>query len=162
MPQLSVGLGQIVGVEVARSEPAKSASASGSAGSGQSQAAFRTDKDISNGRAPRERELQPWMPDGEALPPPSASGSGAVGHISARRDQETFGDLSSGPVTGWDQFATNEKLFGARTDFDENLYTTKVNRDKAGFRAREQEAERLAREIMNVRVGRPAHMIGLG
>jgi PAB1-binding protein PBP1 len=41
-------------------------------------------------------------------------------------------------------------LFGAKTDYDEDLYTTKLNRSGANFKQREAEAERLAKEILNV------------
>ncbi|KAJ6839677.1 polyadenylate-binding protein-interacting protein 4 isoform X2 [Iris pallida] len=46
----------------------------------------------------------------------------------------------------WDQFETNEALFGVKSTFDEELYTTKLER---GPRTRELElkASRLAREI---------------
>jgi len=61
-------------------------------------------------------------------------------------DEDTFG-TSNG---GWDQFAVNEKLFGVRTQFDENVYTTKLDRSGADFKQREREAQRIANEIMNV------------
>jgi PAB1-binding protein PBP1 len=60
--------------------------------------------------------------------------------------------MAGGAITGaWDQFAVNERLTGAKTDFDEELYTTKLNRGGADYRKREKEAERLAKEIMTVR-----------
>ena len=36
-----------------------------------------------------------------------------------------------GPDGKWDQFAANEKLFGVRTSFDENLYTTRLDKASA-------------------------------
>lgn len=48
----------------------------------------------------------------------------------------------------WDQFEANEKLFGTRTDFDEEIYTTKLDRSGKDFKERERKAEALAREIM--------------
>lgn len=48
---------------------------------------------------------------------------------------------------GWDQFAANEKLFGVTTDFDEELYTTKLDRTGSDFKAREQQAIQIANEI---------------
>ena len=53
--------------------------------------------------------------------------------------------------TGWDQFATNERLFGVTTDYDETLYTTKLDTNDPEFRRKEKEASRLAREIERVR-----------
>lgn len=46
----------------------------------------------------------------------------------------------------WDQFETNETLFGVRSTFDEELYTTKLERGPR-MRELEREATRIAREI---------------
>lgn len=51
---------------------------------------------------------------------------------------------SAGP---WDQFAANEKLFGVKTDYDENIYTTAINKNHPQFRERMAAAERKAKEI---------------
>lgn len=107
--------------------------------------AFQTDADISGNRG-GERELKPWAA------PETDAGPGANGAESARnsdpRDTITFG----GPMnsTPWDQFETNERLFGAKTDYDEELYTTKLDRSTTGYKRREREADRLAQEIMSV------------
>ena len=45
----------------------------------------------------------------------------------------------------WDQFATNERQFGVRTSYDEDLYTTKL--DKAKSKMSAAEADRIAAEI---------------
>ncbi|VVA97565.1 unnamed protein product [Arabis nemorensis] len=68
------------------------------------------------------RELKPWVPDAG---------------VPERPDLENV---------GWNQFKVNEKLFGVTTTFDEELYTTKLQR---GPRTRELEehAVRIAREI---------------
>ncbi|KAJ3024056.1 UNVERIFIED_CONTAM: hypothetical protein HDU68_008332 [Siphonaria sp. JEL0065] len=47
----------------------------------------------------------------------------------------------------WDQFATNESLFGVETDFHEEMYTTVIDRSDPNFKRKEAEAARLAREI---------------
>lgn len=47
---------------------------------------------------------------------------------------------------GWDQFEVNEALFGVKSTFDEELYTTKLDRGPQ-MRDLEREASRLAREI---------------
>ena len=49
----------------------------------------------------------------------------------------------------WDQFAVNEKLFGCKTDFDENLYTTLLDRSNPNFKKIEKEADRIAKEIQS-------------
>ena len=94
--------------------------------------AFRTDKEISQRKGPRERELQQW----------SAGSDGT-----ALFDDDTFGPSNS---SSWDQFAVNEKLFGVKTQFDENVYTTKLDRTAPDYKERERHAQRIANEIINV------------
>lgn len=72
--------------------------------------------------------------------------NGAVG--GAGRDSETFGAAAGTP--SWDQFETNARLFGTKTNYQEEIYTTKLNKGGADFKKREKEAERLAGEIMGV------------
>ncbi|KAK3170968.1 hypothetical protein OEA41_003052 [Lepraria neglecta] len=90
---------------------------------------FRTDTDVSGGQAPRERELQPWT-----------------------ASVETDVDLSleqpgSGSGEAWDQFKANERLFGLKTDYNEEIYTTTIDRSNPSYREREARAQRLVREI---------------
>ena len=47
----------------------------------------------------------------------------------------------------WDQFETNERLFGVDTDFNEEDYTTKLDRSDPRFREKEARAAKLARDI---------------
>lgn len=47
---------------------------------------------------------------------------------------------------GWNQFEANEALFGVTSTFDEELYTTKLDRGPQ-MRERERVAQRIAREI---------------
>jgi hypothetical protein len=84
----------------------------------------------------KERELHRWLPETEDLPSLSTSDSS----------------------TQWDQFATNEKLFGLKTDFNEELYTTKLDRNSAHIRANEANAERIAKEIMMASNGGNVHL----
>ncbi|TPX64830.1 hypothetical protein SpCBS45565_g05604 [Spizellomyces sp. 'palustris'] len=84
----------------------------------------------------KERQLQKWAPDTGA--------DAAIG----------LEDEVSHAVE-WDQFATNEKLFGVTTDFDEHLYTTTVDKSDPNFKRREAEAIRLAREIERGPVNNP-------
>ncbi|PHH79613.1 hypothetical protein CDD82_2290 [Ophiocordyceps australis] len=88
---------------------------------------FRTDAAISNNRFGNERTLQPWVPD---------SADGVDGSLEA----STGGG-------GWDQFAENERLFGLKTDYDENIYTTAINKNHPQYKERCAAAERKAREI---------------
>lgn len=47
----------------------------------------------------------------------------------------------------WDQFKANEKLFGLKSDYDENIYTTTLDRNTPQYRQNEVRAERIAKEI---------------
>ncbi|KAI9348282.1 hypothetical protein DFJ73DRAFT_436796 [Zopfochytrium polystomum] len=95
---------------------------------------FLTDSTIGaqNGEFGRERELRKWEP--------------------SPGDPDTAGSLEDEPAAGagkWDQFHTNERLFGVTTDFKEELYTTQIDRSAPDFKRKEAEARRLAREIEN-------------
>lgn len=90
---------------------------------------FRTDTAISNNRFGNERVLQPWVPDAKDALDGSLEKSSGSG--------------------GWDQFAENERLFGVKTDYDENIYTTAIDRSHPQYRERVAAAERKAREIEN-------------
>ncbi|KAF8526328.1 hypothetical protein BU17DRAFT_83163 [Hysterangium stoloniferum] len=108
---------------------------------------FRTDADIGATVSVRlERELQAWQPDG-AVPVAPATAS-------ARGDEATFG-LGSNVPNGWDQFAVNENLFGVKTSYDEEVYTTKLDRAAPDFKEREKKAQALANEIMNATSSNP-------
>lgn len=87
---------------------------------------FRTDAAISGASSRGERELQRWVPEG-----------GADVDLS----------LESDGRTGWDQFETNNRLFGANSTYDENLYTTQIDRSAPSYLRREAEAARIARDI---------------
>ncbi|EIW67356.1 hypothetical protein TREMEDRAFT_64607 [Tremella mesenterica DSM 1558] len=113
---------------------------------------FMTDSDISNANfssSNSQRELQPWYADDPLAPPNGPRHSGPQGHGhsngSTGRDAETFGQAN----VPWDQFETNARLFGTKTSYQEEIYTTKLNRAAPDFRKREKEAERLANEILN-------------
>lgn len=87
---------------------------------------FRTDADISGNLAIRERDLQPWEPSSDANVNLSLEDSGKP---------------------GWDQFKTNERLFGVKSDYDENIYTTTIDRNNPLYQERAARADRIAREI---------------
>ncbi|TYZ59855.1 hypothetical protein PybrP1_005797 [[Pythium] brassicae (nom. inval.)] len=98
-------------------------------------AGFRTDTEIS-GRQHEHligRELQAassWLDpqlDSGGLEDPRRRGSAAA-------------------KAGWNQFEANEKLFGVVSTFDENIYTTKLDKSKISTQ-QSREAERIALEI---------------
>lgn len=55
--------------------------------------------------------------------------------------------LESSSTGGWDQFKANEERFGLRSDYDENIYTTTIDRQNPQYAKRAMEADRIAREI---------------
>lgn len=50
----------------------------------------------------------------------------------------------------WDQFEANKKLFGLKSDYDEEIYTTKLDRNKPDYKEREKAAIKIANEILRV------------
>jgi PAB1-binding protein PBP1 len=53
----------------------------------------------------------------------------------------------NGSGGGWDQFAENERLFGLKSDYDENMYTTVINKSHPQYRERKAIADKMAQEI---------------
>lgn len=75
------------------------------------------------------RELKRWVPDEDVPQCPELE------------------NIFDGPWNrGWDQFETNEMLFGVKSTFDEDLYTTKLEKGPQ-MRDLEKQALRIAREI---------------
>jgi PAB1-binding protein PBP1 len=118
--------------------------------------AFKTDIDISFKPPRRERELQAWADDSAGLNLEPGGANSSPGATIGHGDDLTFGAGAVRAGAGaWDQFAANEKLFGVTAAFDEDVYTTKLDRSAPGFKEREQHAQRVANEIMGVRAGAP-------
>ncbi|KAI3630746.1 hypothetical protein MIR68_012181 [Amoeboaphelidium protococcarum] len=104
---------------------------------------FKTDTGISGGNSSnnrgevqnqqdgKQRELVAWAPDNSSPLPQTPNSSNSNEKSRGR----------------WDQFAANEKLFGVKTDFKEELYTTTLDKNSAEYKKREREAARIAREI---------------
>ncbi|PIA27736.1 hypothetical protein AQUCO_07600117v1 [Aquilegia coerulea] len=87
------------------------------------------DSYISQGFVEAERELGRWAPDEDDPQCPELE------------------NIFDGPWNRhWDQFETNAALFGVKSTFDEELYTTKLERGPQ-MREREREALRIAKEI---------------
>ncbi|XP_022853199.1 polyadenylate-binding protein-interacting protein 3-like [Olea europaea var. sylvestris] len=75
------------------------------------------------------RELEPWVPDADDPGCPELE------------------NIFDGPWNrGWDQFEANETLFGVKSTFNEEFYTTKLEKGPQ-MRDLEREAKRIAREI---------------
>jgi PAB1-binding protein PBP1 len=96
-----------------------------------SSAVFRTDAAISGNRYHSERTLKAWVPDDSIEIDMSLE--------SGRNKSSTGG--------AWNQFEANERLFGLTTDYDENIYTTTIDKSKPDIGKRYAEADRKAREI---------------
>ena len=85
----------------------------------------------------------------------AATAQGVPGR-GGHHDDITFGTGATGAhAQGWDQFAANEQLFGVRTQFDEDAYTTRIDRTRADFKERERRAAAIASEISSVRLSPP-------
>lgn len=95
-----------------------------------SSASFRTDSAISGSRFGGERVLQRWQPDASDDVDGSLEGPGSK---------------SSG---GWDQFAENSRRFGLTTDYNEDIYTTTIDKSHPQYKQRLADAERKEREIL--------------
>jgi hypothetical protein len=79
---------------------------------------------------PRERELKKWD-----------------GGMDMSLDDMALESTGKHGTTGWDQFAVNEQNFGARTTYNEDDYTTSIDRSKPEYKRLAAEADRIAREI---------------
>ncbi|EOA30174.1 hypothetical protein CARUB_v10013292mg [Capsella rubella] len=89
-----------------------------------------TDSSISQSyHVDRERQLKPWVPD-ESVP--------------LRADLDNVFDNPWNRK--WNQFEANESLFGVKSTFDEELYTTKLERGTQ-TKELEEQARRIANEI---------------
>jgi hypothetical protein len=95
----------------------------------------------------RGRELQAWVPSNDALPAPNGPGGGLG-------DEDTFGPGANGNAS-WDQFTANEQLFGVKASFDEDAYTTKIDRSAPDFKDRERRAQKIANEIAGAATSNP-------
>ena len=98
---------------------------------------FNTDTGIS--RAPgfeQPRELVAWTDDSGAL-------------------DVNLEDLGFEQGSSWDQFATAKEQWGFQSTYDENLYTTRLDKGSSTYKQKAAEAERIAHEIMNAQTANP-------
>ncbi|WFD29810.1 poly(A)-binding protein binding protein [Malassezia sp. CBS 17886] len=101
-------------------------------------AGFRTDTEISAPMSARGdgRTLQRW--EGED-----------GGALAAQEDAGALDEARRRHATGsWDQFAANETRFGVTSNYEETMYTTKLDRSGSDFKSRERQAEKLAKKIL--------------
>ncbi|KAG5437961.1 hypothetical protein PCANB_000307 [Pneumocystis canis] len=93
---------------------------------------FQTDSEIAGKSELKEKELHKWIPS-----------NNDTAEFKPLEDSTQL--VSDGEV--WDQFAANEMLFGVKSEFDEDFYTTKVDKSHPLYKRREEEASRIAQEI---------------
>lgn len=95
---------------------------------------FRTDQDIGlkNNNTPRQ-EMEKWVPDSNL-------------NVSLEQLSLTD-DTKDNNGKSWDQFETNEQKFGVKSEFNEELYTTKINRNDPNYQKNLEKATKLAAEI---------------
>lgn len=119
---------------------------------------FKTDLDISRINSPggeRRKQLQAWSGEEEI-------GEGGIESNGLNTGLEGMGGGATNQNRGnWDQFATNDRMTGTRTNYHEEIYTTKLDRTGSDYRAKEQRAAQLEREILRVRfsICSPSHGI---
>lgn len=106
---------------------------------------FATDTEISRGAAGVGRPLQRFDQFSESQPVSHATS----GSNPASLDEQTFGDLANSQrsTNDWDQFKVNKDKFGVTTTFDENEYTTEIDRKGPDYEQRERQAALIASEI---------------
>lgn len=117
--------------------------------------AFQTDTDISSGVDNVNDDL---VSAGSAWTNPANSnndkskiknqggGNGRGGMFGGNVNSNVNVEQLGGKIGEWDQFSANEKQFGVKASFDENLYTTSLDKSAVDKKQKYQ-AERLAREI---------------
>ena len=133
------------------------AAAGGSNGSSQQKNSdgFRTDTEISGPKGGRSRDLvaagSAWTTGGGGSRADALMGALEEKDKGVRKKafapNSNSGGLQ-GSIGGWDQFRANQELFNVNATFDENLYTTELDKSQIDNR-KIAEAERLAREIEN-------------
>jgi PAB1-binding protein PBP1 len=153
---------EVEATDVVLDPASTSSSSSNSAAAKANQDSFRTDTDISGlppPSRPRERDLQAWSAGAEGWGAGGIedSASNGIGGLSLDDDfsKSTNGKQRGGAAAGggggaWDQFAANERMYGLKTDYNEEIYTTKLDRNTKDFKDREARAAQLEREILKV------------
>jgi len=112
---------------------------------------FVTDTQISASKGAGGKDLVAAGSAWTTAPPPSSGGSkpasradALAGALGASKTSDTSG--LKGSIGKWDQFKANEELFNVNASFDENLYTTELDKTQIDQR-KIAEAERIAKEI---------------
>ncbi|WFD25105.1 poly(A)-binding protein binding protein [Malassezia nana] len=134
LPTLTISLSDVLEVDASGARISSAQELQSQQAQQRRASGFRTDTEISGQTGARDgRTLQRWD-DSSAAPTPMLQAQTSL-------EQST----RAGP---WDQFAENEARFGVTSNYEETMYTTKLDKGGKDFQAREKEAERLAKEIL--------------
>ena len=103
---------------------------------------FQTDTEISGSQTTAGHSL---VAAGSAWTSPTTTAASSSSHNNGNKTTTTTTGLQ-GNIGGWDQFKANEELFNVTAGFDENVYTTAL--DKSSLPSHQiRQAEQMAREI---------------
>ncbi len=109
---------------------------------------FQTDTEISGKNSGGNKGLvaagSAWTTP-IASPPSSGNGNSRADALLGNAPRPVQAGLQ-GSIGGWDQFKANEQLFNVKASYDENLYTTELDKSTID-QEKIEHAEKLAREI---------------
>ena len=147
LPELTIPASEFASLRVGSDALSGATSGGGVAnGEGGSSAALETDAAIGSKRVGRAgRSLVAWQP-GESDTPLAAGGD--LGGLGGGGRGGGGGPGTAATTKGgkWDQFSANQAHFGVISTFDEDLYTTKLDKSRISGIS-EEEAARIAHEI---------------
>ncbi len=110
---------------------------------------FQTDTEISGKNSGGSKGLvaagSAWTTP-IASPPSSGNGNSRADALLGNAPRPVQGGGLQGSIGGWDQFKANEQLFNVKASYDENLYTTELDKSIMD-QEKIEHAEKLAREI---------------
>jgi len=61
------------------------------------------------------------------------SGHGGLNLNNSRSSGHNKDDMLTGKIGKWDQFASNKQRFDVEASFDENVYTSRLNKEELGY-----------------------------
>eukprot|EP01080_Neovahlkampfia_damariscottae_P001794 gene1794-936_t len=98
---------------------------------------FVIDGVITKNKEIKEKELVPWTPEtGDDMPLESDSSS--TGGLESMKGNKN-----------WNQFEVNERKYGVKSSYNENYYTTELDKSSMFYKENEKYASKMAKEIEN-------------
>ena len=142
LPELTIPASEFASLRVGSDALSGATSGGGVANGEGGSAALETDAAIGSKRVGRAgRSLVAWQPDESDAP---LAGGGDLGGLGGGGRGSGGGGTTKGGK--WDQFSANQAHFGVISTFDEDLYTTKLDKSRISGIS-EEEAARIAAEI---------------